>query len=83
MNFRGFCSRQQISGKKGYLFSEGYLFKGFYGISVILGLSFLFFFVSKVLKNMKKNSTFVLTQSSEIPWRRRRKRHLALSNLTF
>ena len=27
------CSRQQISGKnEGYLFSEGYLFTGFYGI---------------------------------------------------
>ena len=29
----GHCSRQQISGKnEGYLFSEGYLFTGFYGI---------------------------------------------------
>ena len=28
----GHCSRQQISGKnEGYLFSEGYLFTGFYG----------------------------------------------------
>ena len=30
----GHCSRQQISGKnEGYLFSEGYLFTGFYGSS--------------------------------------------------
>ena len=28
----GHCSRQQISGQnEGYLFSEGYLFTGFYG----------------------------------------------------
>ena len=34
----GHCNQQQISVKlKGYLFSEGYLFTGFYGTCIVSG----------------------------------------------
>ena len=40
--FSGHCSRQQVSGKmKGYLFSEGYLFTGFYGIVLQINYSYV------------------------------------------
>ena len=53
----GHCSRQQISGKnEGYLFPEGYLLTGFYGIVslVIFPRPKIMYTVSKIFNHEKK-----------------------------
>ena len=60
MYFRGIAADSKFQGKmKGYLFSEGYLFTGFYGIllhsMIIFGPSFLFFFFIKKNECQKSN----------------------------